>query len=44
MEDILENQEVADIITALGCGTQDKYNAKKLNYGKIIVAVDGDAK
>lgn len=44
MEDILENQEVADIITALGCGIQEKYNAKKLNYGKIIVAVDGDAK
>lgn len=43
LEECLENQEVSDIILALGCGIQDKYNSKKLNYGKVAIATDGDA-
>ena len=43
LDECLENQEVSDIIMALGCGIQEKYNSKKLNYGKIAIAVDGDA-
>lgn len=43
LDECLENQEVSDIILALGCGIQDKYNAKKLNYGKVAIAVDADA-
>lgn len=42
LNECLENQEVSDIITALGCGIQNKYNARKLNYGKVAIAVDGD--
>ena len=42
LEECLENQEVSDIILALGCGIQKKYNAKKLNFGKVAIAVDGD--
>ena len=42
LDECLENQEVSDIILALGCGIQDKYNAKKLNYGKVAIAVDAD--
>lgn len=38
----LENPEVSDIILALGCGIQEKYNSKKLNFGKVAVAVDAD--
>jgi len=42
LDECLENQEVSDIIMALGCGIQDKYNGKKLNYGKVAIAVDAD--
>lgn len=43
LDECLENQEVSDIIMALGCGIQNKYSSKKLNYGKVAIAVDGDA-
>ena len=42
LDECLENQEVSDIIMALGCGIQDRYNGKKLNYGKVAIAVDAD--
>ena len=42
LDECLENQEVSDIIMALGCGIQERYNAKKLNYGKVAIAVDAD--
>ena len=43
LEECLENQEVSDIILALGCGIQDRYNSKKLNYGKVAIATDADS-
>lgn len=43
LEECLENQEVSDIIMALGCGIQNNYNSRKLNYGKVAIAVDADA-
>ena len=42
LDECLENQEVSDIIMALGCGIQGKYNNKKLNYGKVAIATDAD--
>ena len=42
LDECLENQEISDIIMALGCGIQEKYNSKKLNYGKVAIAVDAD--
>ena len=42
LEECLENQEVSDIILALGCGIQEKYKASKLNYGKVAIATDAD--
>lgn len=42
LDECLENQEVSDIILALGCGIQNKYNSKKLNFGKVAIAVDAD--
>ena len=42
LEECLDNQEVSDIIMALGCGIQEKYNSRKLNYGKVAIAVDAD--
>lgn len=43
LDECLENQEVSDIILALGCGIQNKYNPSKLNFGKVAMAADGDA-
>lgn len=42
LDDALKNQEISDIITLLGCGILEKYDSKKLNYGKIAIASDGD--
>lgn len=42
LAECLKNQEVSDIIVALGCGIQEKYNSKKLNYGKVAIASDAD--
>ena len=42
LEECLENQEVSDVILALGCGIKEKYNSKKLNFGKVAIAVDAD--
>lgn len=42
IDECLKNQEVSDIVTLLGCGILDKYNSKKLNYGKVAIASDGD--
>lgn len=42
IEEGLENEEVQSILTALGCGILDKYDSKKLRYGKVAIAVDAD--
>lgn len=47
VESLLKNQEVCNIIQALGldCDSRTgrcKYDAKKLRYGRIIAAADGD--
>lgn len=41
-EEILKNEEVKAIFSALGCGFFDKYNSKKLRYQYVAVASDGD--
>lgn len=42
-EDILKNEEVKAIFSALGCGFFDKYNSKKLRYEYVGIASDSDA-
>ncbi len=37
-----ENQEVLNILQALGCGVKEKYNEEKLRYEKIIIMTDAD--
>ena len=41
-EDIFNNQEVKELQIALGCGIGDKFNMKKLRYGRICIAADMD--
>jgi len=36
------NQQIADIIQALGCGTRSKYRDDDLRYDRIIIMTDAD--
>jgi len=37
-----QNQQLADIVQALGCGTGSHYNNEALRYDKIIIMTDAD--
>jgi topoisomerase-4 subunit B len=36
------NQELIDLIQALGCGTRDKYDDERLRYDRVIIMTDAD--
>ena len=36
------NQEIKDIIQALGCGTRQDFSTEKLRYGRLIIMTDAD--
>jgi len=40
---VLLNQELNDLVTAIGTGAGDKFNLDNLRYGKIILLMDADA-
>jgi DNA gyrase subunit B len=40
---VLENKELADLVTALGCGVGKGFEIGRLRYGKIIVLADADS-
>ena len=40
---VLENKELSDLVTALGCGIGKSLDITKLRYGKIIILADADA-
>lgn len=42
-EDYLNNEELQQIASILGCGLFEEYNPKKLKYGKVLIAVDADS-
>ncbi|MBL8582348.1 MAG: DNA topoisomerase IV subunit B [Rhizobiaceae bacterium] len=36
------NQQIADLIQALGCGTRSKYREEDLRYDRVIIMTDAD--
>jgi DNA topoisomerase IV B subunit len=40
---VLENKELADLVTALGCGMGKNFDLERLRYGKIIILADADS-
>ena len=40
---VLENKELADLVTALGCGLGKNFDLSKLRYGRIIILADADS-
>ncbi|MFN2447015.1 MAG: type IIA DNA topoisomerase subunit B [Vicinamibacterales bacterium] len=40
---VLENKELADLVTALGCGVGKSFDLGRLRYGKVIVLADADS-
>jgi DNA gyrase subunit B/topoisomerase-4 subunit B len=40
---VLENKELADLVTALGCGFGKNFDLPRLRYGKVIILADADS-
>ena len=40
---VLDNKELTDLVSALGCGMDDQYDASRLRYGKVILLTDADS-
>jgi DNA gyrase subunit B len=40
---VLENKELADLVTAIGCGLGKNFEMARLRYGKIIILADADS-
>src|SRR5690606_23759888 len=39
----LENKELADLLTALGCGAGKDFDVRKLRYQRLILLADADS-
>jgi DNA gyrase subunit B len=40
---VLENKELADLVTALGCGIGKSFDLSRLRYGRVIILADADS-
>jgi DNA gyrase subunit B/topoisomerase-4 subunit B len=40
---VLENKELSDLVTAIGCGLGNNFDLTKLRYGKLIILADADS-
>jgi topoisomerase-4 subunit B len=41
-EKLRQNQELRDLIEALGCGVGDRFDRTRLRYGRVIIMTDAD--
>lgn len=39
---VLSNEEIANLITAIGCGITDQFDINKMRYAKVIIMTDAD--
>ncbi len=42
VDKLRQNQELRDLIEALGCGVGDRFDIRKLRYGRIVIMTDAD--
>src|SRR5262245_22331319 len=40
---VLENKELSDLVTAMGCGLGKNFELARLRYGKLIILADADS-
>src|SRR5918992_2747370 len=40
---VLENKELSDLVTALGCGLGSNFDPARLRYGRVIILADADS-
>jgi DNA gyrase subunit B len=40
---VLENKELSDLVTALGCGLGKSFDLSRLRYGRVIILADADS-
>jgi DNA gyrase subunit B/topoisomerase-4 subunit B len=40
---VLENKELSDLVTALGCGIGKGFDVSRLRYGRVIILADADS-
>ena len=40
---VLENKELTDLVTALGCGLGKNFDLSRVRYGKVIILADADS-
>jgi DNA gyrase subunit B/topoisomerase-4 subunit B len=40
---VLENKELSDLVTALGCGLGRNFDLSRLRYGRVIILADADS-
>src|SRR6185295_7806353 len=40
---VLENKELSDLVTALGCGLGKNFDLSRLRYGRVIILSDADS-
>ena len=40
---VMENKELSDLVTALGCGIGKGFDLSRLRYGRVIILADADS-
>jgi DNA gyrase subunit B/topoisomerase-4 subunit B len=40
---VLDNKELTDLVSALGCGLDEQFDPARLRYGKVILLTDADS-